>query len=389
MENTKSVILTAVKCFLEGKNLPEGLIKASDDGFLLSLFKAADRHEIAPILSEMLYKSSALNLESDAAKRFKQSQLEAFYRLSKQQFEIERLSAVFNDKNMPFILLKGAVIRQFYPDAYLRTSCDIDVLVKNKDIEIAAQLLTNDLGYKMQGWGSHDIQFLSESGVHIELHYSLVEDDKMPKTAKVLNGVWENSKADCGSSFKMSNEQFLFYHVAHMAKHFLYGGCGIRTFVDLWLIRKNMPCDLEVLEEMLKSAELFQFYNSAVSLCQVWFNGKEPSDLDKKMEEYIITGGVYGNAKNNASVRKVKGKDRASIMLGVVFYPNDILKKENPILNNYPWLIPLYQVKRWFRIFNKDKRKKVASIYKSSGAATDDSVQSVAELLKKLNLENN
>ena len=64
-----------------------------------------------------------------------------------------------------------------------------------------------------------------------------------------------------------------------------------------------------------------------------------------------------------------------------------ILKKENPVLNKHPWLIPFYQVKRWFRVLNKDKRKKVADIYKAAGSATDESAASVDNLLKQLNLK--
>lgn len=386
MKNTDSVMITIAKCFLEGKTLPEGLLEGFDDSFLLSLFKAADRHETAPILSEMLYKSNAFGDNSEAAKRFKQSQLEAFYRFSKQQIEIENMSAVLSQEKIPFIMLKGSVIRRFYPDAYFRTSCDIDVLVQPSVVENAIVLLTEKLGYSLVGRGFHDVQLVSPSGVHVELHFSLVEDDKMPSAAAVLGAVWDTAKAtDFG--FEMTNEMFLFYHIAHMAKHFLIGGCGIRTFIDLWLINKNMPCETSVLFEMLESAGLLEFYKASVSLSETWFSNKEPTELDKKMEEYIITGGVYGSAKNTASVRKAKGKGRTALFFGMLFYPSEILKKENPVLNKHPWLIPFYQVKRWFRVLNKDKRKKVADIYKAAGSATDESAASVDNLLKQLNLK--
>ena len=126
---------------------------------------------------------------------------------------------------------------------------------------------------------------------------------------------------------------------------------------------------------------------ASVSLSETWFSNKEPTELDKRMEEYIITGGVYGSAKNTASVRTAKGKGRVALFLGLLFYPNEILKKEHPVLNKHPWLIPFYQVKRWFRVLNKDKRKKVADIYKAAGSATDESAASVDNLLKQLNLK--
>ena len=36
---------------------------------------------------------------------------------------------------IPFVPLKGSVIRKYYPEAWMRTSSDIDVLVHKEDVE--------------------------------------------------------------------------------------------------------------------------------------------------------------------------------------------------------------------------------------------------------------
>ena len=54
-----------------------------------------------------------------------------------------------------------------------------------------------------------------------------------------------------------------FYHIAHMAKHLQQGGCGIRTFIDLWILDNLPTIDTLKRNDLLKSGGLLQFSQSA------------------------------------------------------------------------------------------------------------------------------
>ena len=60
----------------------------------------------------------------------------------------------------------------------MRTSCDIDILVREQDIDTAAQAIGEKLGYRYESKNYHDISLKSESGVHLELHFSLKENEE-------------------------------------------------------------------------------------------------------------------------------------------------------------------------------------------------------------------
>ena len=385
MKNTDSVMITIAKCFLEGKTLPEGLLEGFDDSFLLSLFKAADRHEIAPILSEMLYKSNAFGDNSEAAKRFKQSQLEAFYRFSKQQIEIENMSAVLSQEKIPFIMLKGSVIRRFYPDAYFRTSCDIDVLVQPSVVENAIVLLTEKLGYSLVGRGFHDVQLVSPSGVHVELHFSLVEDDKMPSVAAVLGAVWDTAKAtDFG--FEMTNEMFLFYHIAHMAKHFEGGGCGIRPFIDLYILDRIASADRDGRDRLLAQGGLLKFAEAARELSLVWLEGKEPSYLSVKLQDFLLHGGAYGSFDNRVALQQKKKGGRVGYMLSRAFIPYERLSRYYPVLKKHRWLMPFMQVRRWFMLLRPSVAKMAKREIEANGRMEGSVADQMNDFLNEIGL---
>ena len=67
-------------------------------------------------------------------------------------------------------------------------------------------------------------------------------------------------------------------------------------------------------------------------------------------------------------------------------WANKALKKKYPILEEHPYLIPWYHVKRWFKpLFNKKtKESSMNEIAKSTSAEQTEDM--TAELLRKLNI---
>lgn len=127
-----------------------------------------------------------------------------------------------------------------YPQAWFRTSCDIDILIHQEDVERTIELLVKN-GYEHQSDATtHDYSFITPGKVHLELHYSLNQGERMEAINAILDMVWVCSSPfkESPYCFQMSNDMFVFYHIAHMAKHFIAGGCGIRSFIDLYLLKK-------------------------------------------------------------------------------------------------------------------------------------------------------
>ena len=144
------------------------------DEELVKLYKLAKSHDLAHLAGDALIKNSLIG-NGEIKAKFQNQMMLAVYRYEKINYELNRLCETLNEVKIPFIPLKGSVIRQYYPKPWMRTSCDIDVLVHESDLERAVAMLVDKLAYKRESKGSHDISLFSNYGVHLELHYSLIE----------------------------------------------------------------------------------------------------------------------------------------------------------------------------------------------------------------------
>ena len=148
---------------------------------LEKLYRLSKAHDLAHLVGDALIRHDLIRDEEIRAKFQKQTIL-ALFRYEKINHELCRLRAVLNAARIPFIPLKGSVLRQYYPEPWMRTSCDIDILVKKEDLDRAVALLVEEAAYRQQSKNSHDVGLFSESGVHLELHYGLIEENCVGKT---------------------------------------------------------------------------------------------------------------------------------------------------------------------------------------------------------------
>ncbi len=234
----------------------------------------------------------------------------------------------------------------------MRTSCDIDVLVHEQDLESAISLLVNKYGYELKNKGSHDVSMISQNGQHVELHYRLIEDGLANSSTEILAQVWDNArvKTGCLHQYELTDEFFYFYHIAHMAKHFENGGCGIRSLIDLWLLKEKAKIDRDISDALLEKANLLKFADACRKLCGVWFDGDNSTSITEKMHNYIVFGGVYGTNSNRIPVKQHKNGGRLSYALSKIFLPYDVIKFYYPILQKHKWLTPFIEVVRWCKL---------------------------------------
>ena len=68
------------------------------------------------------------------------------------------------------------------------------------------------------------------------------------------------------------------------------------------------------------------------------------------MQSYILFGGVYGNAENRIAVQQQKKGGKIRYALSKIFLPFNTIKLQYPILEKHPYLMPVMQVRRWFKL---------------------------------------
>lgn len=354
--------------------------------FLASLYKLSKSHDMAHIVGSALAGSGQLP-KNEIGKKFEKQTYMAVFRYERLNYEYGQICSVLEKNNITYVPLKGAVIRDYYPRAWMRTSCDIDVLVYEDELEKAVNALCKALSYTAdEERHYHDISLFSNSGIHLELHFSILES--MDNIDKMLVKVWDHCfpKEEGSYKYLQTNEYFVFHHVAHMAYHFVHGGCGIKPFADLYLLLDKMEFDDGAVQRYCDECGIGKFYAQVKKLAKVWLGGEEHDELTRQMEEYVLLGGVYGSQKNTVAMNQVKRGGRLNYALTRIWVPLDQLKRRYPSLEKHVWLFPFYQVRRWFSILFKGRLLRSFKELKVSGQVTKTESESIGNILEKLEL---
>lgn len=348
-----------------------------------ALLKLARRHEVQPIAAYGLLLTGGLTVEQELQCRKLVYQIMMYQERMDQ--ELRRTCELLETARIDYMPLKGAVIRSLYPEPWLRTSGDIDILVK--DAKKAAEFLVKH-GYQYRRESLHDILVESPCGIKIELHFQLIETD--PQVNTVLERIWEYANPRQESChYEMEPEMFYLYHIAHMAKHMVNGGCscGIRFFVDLHLINRKVPMDKQKIEALLLASELATFEEQAKRLSQIWFEDRQQESLALELERFVLNGGIFESKENKLKLTRIRAGDSVRFLLLRIFWPYDQMKILYPVLRKHPILLPVCWCVRWIRLLLTRKKFHSALQEMALNKQVDQtSVSSAERLLRELEL---
>ena len=357
--NIKGLLIALVRNAIKGEALDFSAVRESLSAQqLATLFKVSKKHDVAHLVSYSLEKNG-FSLDCDAWQSFLKEREQATLRYEMMQADLNEISACLENNQIDYIPLKGAVVRRYYPEPWMRTSCDIDVLVRETDFDKAVNALVKDCMYTTDGKRAyHDISLYSPFGMHLELHHSIMENE--PKFDALLSRVWSfSSEAVAGGHKYLQSNEFLMLHlVAHAAYHFSCGGCGLRSVLDIWLLKNSLVLDNSQLKALLEEACLSRFYNAISDLGEYWF-GKGNAEGLEEIEKYILLGGAYGSGKQASSTRLAKKGGRFRYFWSRIFLPYESLAILYPVIKHHKILTPFCQIARWFgAIFKGNKVKR-------------------------------
>lgn len=376
----ESVLFALLRAAVCDEVLSEEVVAACTPSMLSSVYHLSASHDLAHLAAHAL---ESMNIsDSEILNKFKAAKSQAIYRYMRQDYEFHRICDTLEQGKIPFIPLKGAVLRELYPEPWMRTSVDLDILVHPEDVARAANILEATLSYEMDGRATHDVSLQTPGGAHIELHFDLVEEGRANSAKDVLDKIWGTALLRDGSGFwhELPDAPLYFYHIAHMVKHFEVGGCGIRSFMDLWLLENNVSGDPIQRSILLEKAGLLQFAQTAVKLSHVWLGCEAPDDLSQRLEQFILQGGTFGSASNRVALNQQNRGGKLAYIISRIFIPYEKLKRYYPIVVKYRWLTPFMQVRRWFMLLKPD----VARMAQRELAANNDLTKQDAEKVSKL-----
>ena len=224
-----------------GRSLPQGF--SCDESDIKYFYELSLKHDITSIIAYALEKN-ALYADGEYSLKFQDDMLFSAGRVTLLEYFYADVCRELAGARIEYIPLKGAVIRKIYPEDYFRTSSDIDILVRKEDFERACKTLKERLALRDGYRSSHDQALMRST----------------PETDA------------------FSGEFFMFYHIAHILKHFETSGCGIRFFIDLYFLR-DFAYDGAKFARMLEEYGLTAFYNACEKLVDHWFAAQRRTNL--------------------------------------------------------------------------------------------------------------
>ena len=367
--------------------LSDGVKSLITPSVLPTLFMLSKRHDLAHLIGDALEKHGLLPENSKIKERFLNEKNVAIYRLAQLSYEYERVCGVLEELKVKYIPLKGIVIRKLYPQNCLRTSADVDILIDKNSLKEVIKTLTEKLNYTYETTDAYNAIVVSPNGVHVELHFDLITKYDSEVSNKILSEVWEHSK-QLKNSYKhlMNDDYFYYYHLAHMARHFIDGGCGVKPFIDLWLLNNKICFNKEDRNELLIKGELLQFEKACNLLSKIWLEGLEHSNETLALQNYLLKGGVFGSSDNKILINQGKKGGRFKYVTSRIFMPLEKMQHRYAVLKRHKWLYPFFVIVRCFEVLFKGDSTRIKNELKTSAQITGAEQEKTQDLLNYLGL---
>lgn len=349
---------------------------------LAPLYCVAKKHDVAQVLSSFVH-SNKIEVPSELSEKLQMEEFVAVYRNEQLKYAFDEICAAFNEAEIAFVPLKGVVIRPYYPDENMRTSCDIDILVREDELDSAVECLKGK-GFTCGEKGFHDVSLYSPNKVHLELHFNLCEN--IPTLDKVLKNAWEYAERVEKSRYAFRDEFFVFHIFSHMAYHFSAGGCGIRSLMDIWIMEHKMGLHFSSAAPLLSEAGLYTFADKMRDIAEKCFSENAKDEFSERVLSYIFSGGVYGSEENQIAVNKTKSESTLMYALKRLFLPYRAMAVSYPVLVKAPYLLPFCWVARWIRVIFDGKSRRVLSELAYANNMSDDSISEMKEICSQLGL---
>ena len=304
-------------------------------------------------------------------------------------YEYEKYKCIRNvikqakDNNIPFVIFKGCVLADLYPNYIQRSSCDTDIYVDKEYRQQSIDMLVN-CGYVIneeKSKGEVCVLKYDKFPHVIELHTCLWEDYN-GRRLDILESMQLTDKdrlievEACGMKVTtLGYEEHLIYQLFHIIKHFSLEGIGVKYLADITLFVNAYGKYIEYDQfwDKLEKLDYAKFSHYLFAIC-VEFLGMDDSILnnrhmvigDELLELMfdLFNGGVMTGSKKDSwqilgimtpyfTGEKKAGKNKFMRKMAVIFPRAKDLQDCYSYAKKLPILLPIAWVDRAIKFFKR------------------------------------
>ena len=348
------------------------------------LYRIADYHEISSGIYLGMLSAGARVPALFGEKFFHRYQEAVRYGEIYEASELEILSA-FQAVKVPAVVLESAAVRRLYHLPETAANSPLRLYIPEERYYMARGYLF-DLGYETDqfytGFGEH---MKRVGGFQVEIYHHLPFLTKNYKNhmKSLLDRAYPDKKYPVLKV--LSLESSYMFRMAEACYHFCTDNLKIRELLDLYLFYKLFHKDMnkKFLDARIKELDISLLSQSLLHMADMWFSSRKDSlfpypkdsiSLFDDMESRILSNGMVGadsipeaaklrkaikDAENKeeraAKWRKWKEKwknrfDGIKKQLRWIFPESSYMKSLYPGLENAPFLLPLYWLRRDFKL---------------------------------------
>ena len=289
--------------------------------------------------------------------------------LMKLLYELDSLVKLLNEKDIPFVILKGTSAAIYYPAPSLRMFGDIDFLVPDNYVEITKSLLKEN-GYIFDHSNERHYVYI-KNDIEFELHTRFSCEYYGDVDHIVLNGLYKSVNykiANCSFPGLPSYENGLVL-LGHIMQHLHDSGIGLRQIID-WMMfvyteLDNLSWD-NYFRDLAAEAGLEKLAKTVTFMCKKWLGLSAEftwcDDVDEKVVDQlmirVLDDGNFGHDRSpHERVKESLRNDGVFKYLqraGMINWP---LAQKYIFLRPFAWIYQLfrYVVKAFGRLFSDKK----------------------------------
>lgn len=205
------------------------------------IYKLCKFHQIDNIIGYISNKPEYM--PEDIYKKFQLAKQKGMVREINQYYELQMIQKKFAEYGIENMPLKGSILKKYYPSPDMRFLTDLDILFKDKKTELVKQALL-EIDYQVYVTGDHHDVYIKEPYMTVEMHRKCYNDNDSLDI--LFDNIWQRctkANKDNEYTYEMSIDDFYLYMVGHMAKHFKFGGIGIRMLLDFMIFENRLEKD--------------------------------------------------------------------------------------------------------------------------------------------------
>lgn len=356
-------------------------------------YKLAKNHNLIGICHCVFNKNKQLSVPDNIRQLFMDNFFDLVYIYEQQSKALNAVRQCLTAADIPFITLKGAVIRNLYPVPESRAMGDIDMLIKPNNYDKAKAAL-EQIGFNCCSFNGTVYDYRRDN-VLIELHTQIISE--FGKEA--FNDVFENT-VSTDNGIQLDDSYHFAYLIAHTANHLKNTGAGIRFVIDLAVMIKEKNIDYDKVFRILDRINLSTFGEVMISVCFSWFGyGQLFCENTDKIQQYLIEDGVFGSMKDSikSTISRLmdckafdnnESSSSFALKIKLAFPPYETLRKAHYIkfLSGRPWLLPAAWIYRLFYNLNKNRTHMLETVKNIDDEKTTALAKEELEFFKEIGL---